>query len=65
MDAAAGSSQNPRMFRHTVAVNLSRPASELQLLGTLLLASGLLYALLWQADVESGGHLFHVLLFGR
>ena len=65
MDAAAGPSQNPRMFRHTVALNLSRPASNLQLLGTLLLASGLLYALLWQADVESGGHLFHVLLFGR
>ncbi len=65
MDAAAGPSQNPRMFRPMVAVMLSRPASNLQLLGTLLLAGGLLYALLWQANVESDGYLFRVLLFGR
>ncbi len=65
MEAAAGPSQNARMFRPMVAVMLSRPAGKLQLLGTLLLASGLLYALLWQADVESGGYLFRVLLFGR
>ncbi len=60
-----GPSQNPRMFRPMVAAVLSRPANKLQLLGTLLLATGLLYALLWQANVESGGYLFRALLFGR
>jgi len=53
------------MFKHSIALTLSRPAGKPALLPTLLLECALLYALLWQANVALDGHLFHALFLGR